>query len=58
MFTLDEIRAALADRNLRDVARQCGLHYNVVYRAATERAKNPSYETVKALSDYLKGDEA
>lgn len=53
MLTLDQIRDALADRNLKEVARRTDLHYNVVYRAATDRTQNPSYETVKRLSDYL-----
>lgn len=53
MMTLQEIRGALQDRNLRAVSRTCGLHYNVVYGAAKGLTPNPSYETVKALSDYL-----
>lgn len=57
MLSLEQIRNALEDRNLSEVSRQIGLHYNVVYRAATDRTQNPSYETVKALSDYLGGGE-
>lgn len=53
MLTLEQIRTALMDRNLSNVARNIGMHYNVVYRAATDRTRNPSYDTVKALSDYL-----
>lgn len=57
MLTLEQIRTALSDRNLSEVSRQTGMHYNVVYRAATDRTQNPSYETVKALSDYLDSGE-
>lgn len=57
MLTLEQIRTALRDRNLSEVSRKIGIHYNVVYRAATNRTQNPSYETVKALSDYLGGAE-
>ena len=52
MITLSAIRAMLADRNLREVSRQTGLHYNVVYRLANG-TQNPSYETVRAISEYL-----
>jgi DNA-binding phage protein len=48
----------MADRKISAVARSTGLHYNVVYRAITDKACNPSYETVKALSDYLEGSAA
>ena len=58
MLTLNEIREAMADRKISAVARSTGLHYNVVYRAITDKSCNPSYETVKALSDYLEGSAA
>lgn len=52
MLTLEEIRKALSDRNLREVARRTGVHYNVIYRIANGTT-NPSYASCKALSDYL-----
>ena len=55
MLTLEQIRHLLRDRNLRDVARESGLHYNVIYRLANDAVKNPSYETTKRISDYLTG---
>lgn len=54
MKTLEEIRASLADRNLRKVAVGAGLSEASVYRAVKAGSK-PAYETVKALSDYLEG---
>ena len=58
MLTLEQIRDMMEDRSIGAVARATGLHYNVVYRAVTDRTRNPSYETVKALSDYLQGGAA
>lgn len=54
MKTVEEIRAALSDRNLRKVADESGISSASVYRLMKEDSK-PLYETVKALSDYLEG---
>lgn len=54
MRTLEEIKKELQDRNLKAVAEGSGVHYNAVYRLMTGQV-NPSYETVKKLSDYLEG---
>lgn len=54
MLTLEQLQHLLSQRNLREVSRDTGLHYNIVWRVANSRAK-PSYDTVKALSDYLTG---
>lgn len=54
MKTLEEIKAALEDSNLKTVAAKSGVHYNALYRLMREQV-NPSYETVKKLSDYLEG---
>lgn len=53
MMTLEQIRAALKDRNLSAVARGTGLDYGSVYAIATQKTTNPSYKTVAALSSYL-----
>ena len=57
MLTPDEIRTRLSDRNIRAVAVGAGLHPNTVY-AFVRGDTEPTYETVKRLSDYLtdKGD--
>lgn len=52
MKTLEEIKAALEDSNLKTVAAKSGVHYNALYRLMRDQV-NPSYETVKKLSDYL-----
>ena len=54
MLTLEQVRDALADRNLSEVARRCGVGYSIVWRIAKGKG-GASYETVKALSDYLSG---
>ena len=53
MMTLDQIRKALEDRKLKAVAEATGLAYDTVWRVSRGDTKRVSYETVKALSDYL-----
>ncbi len=55
MLTLVEIQTRLADRKVRAVSEATGLHHQVIYDAL-KPAANPTYRTVKALSDYLKRD--
>jgi len=57
MMTLENIRDALKDRKLSVVARKTGLHYNVVHSFASGRVKNPSYETVIKLTEYIRRGE-
>ncbi len=54
MMTLEQIREALEDRNLAEVARRTGVSRDTLYRIAAG-VGSPSYETLKALSDYLGG---
>jgi transcriptional regulator with XRE-family HTH domain len=56
MLTLEQIKERLGDKNLSEVARRVGL--TGAYLSAIVRGVkvNPSYETVKKLSDYLNGD--
>ena len=51
MLTLETIKARLENMKIRAVARACDLHENTVY--SLMHGKRPSYDTVKALSDYL-----
>lgn len=53
MLTLEQIKNALQDRNLRRVAELSGLHYNTVRLIARGEIKDPSYESVRKLVDYL-----
>lgn len=56
MKTVEQIRSALSDRNLKKVAEEAGISSASVYRLMKHDGK-PLYETVKALSDYLEGKE-
>ena len=55
MMTLDEIRAALSDRRLTAVSEATGVHRNTLSQIRSGRLKNPSYETIARLSNYLAG---
>lgn len=50
---LNEVKKRLRDRNLAEVARQCGLKRQTVWLIASGTTKNPSYEHVKKLVEYL-----
>lgn len=52
MIPLDKIREILKPMNLKAVSEASGVPYNTVYRLAKTDA-DPSYSTVKAISDYL-----
>jgi transcriptional regulator with XRE-family HTH domain len=53
MMTPEQIEQALSDRNLREVARRTGLHYNTIRRYAQGVVERPEYEAVRTLSEYL-----
>lgn len=55
MLNLDQIRAALDDRNLEKVAENTGIHRNTISALRTGINTNPTYATLKTLSDYLSG---
>ena len=52
MMTIEEVREALRDRRLIVVASHTNLSYPTI-KAILDGRKNPKYETVKLLSDYL-----
>ena len=52
-WSMEEIQAALADRKLKEVARQCGLKYHTVLEVANGNRTNPTYTTYMALVQYL-----
>jgi hypothetical protein len=53
MMTLEEIRAALADRRPTRVAKALGCRVATIIDLRAGRTKNPGYLLVKGLSDYL-----
>jgi N-acetylmuramic acid 6-phosphate (MurNAc-6-P) etherase len=56
MLTLEEIREKLKDRKLKMVADACGVHSETLRRLL--KGQMVSYETTKAVSDYLEGKNA
>jgi len=53
MYTIDQVKDRLADRNLKAVAEKSGVHYNTLYRLMSSDSPNPHYETMKKLIEYL-----
>ncbi len=52
MLSLEQIKEMLKPMNLKAVSEASGVPYNTLYRFAKTDA-DPSYRTVKAVSDYL-----
>lgn len=55
MLTVEQMKEKLADRNLEVVAERTGLSRQTLSHIRTGKLTNPSYKTIKALSDYLEG---
>lgn len=53
MLNIHQIRQALADRRLDKVSEATGLHRNTLSAIRDGRHENPTYETIRKLSDYL-----
>lgn len=53
MPELDEIRIELGDRNLSEVARRTGIHWNTLYSIYNGRNQNPTPATIEKLARYL-----
>jgi len=52
MLTLEQIKKRLEHSNLKAVAVAAGIHFNTLYNLMNKDS-DPSYSTVKALSEYL-----
>lgn len=53
MMTIEQIRAALSDRNIKSVCRATGLSYPTVLGIKSGKSDNPQYHTVAKLAEYL-----
>lgn len=53
MLEIEEIKAKLADANIKKVAKSAGISAGSVYQLMNKNNPQPLYKTVKALSDYL-----
>jgi len=56
MLTLDQILEKLKDRNLTKVASASGVNVNTLYLLTGGRTIDPTYRTIKKLSDYLEAN--
>lgn len=54
-MTPDEIRAALKPFNLVAVAQELRMDYVTLWRFATGKTRNPTWEMVNTLSEYIRG---
>jgi hypothetical protein len=54
-MTPDEIRDALKPFNLVAVAQELRMDYVTLWRFATGKTRNPTWEMVNTLSDYIRG---
>jgi DNA-binding phage protein len=52
MMTLEQVQAALKDRNLQAVSQSTGLAAHTLYRISKGKNK-PHMATLKIISDYL-----
>lgn len=57
-MTIDELKAALADRRIPVVAQRTGIHHNTIAAIRDGLTKDPSHRVVSALVEYLKGTSA
>ena len=55
MLTIEKIRELLQDRNLEAVSKATKLSRQTLSSIRSGRAKEPSYNTIKIISDYLEG---
>jgi transcriptional regulator with XRE-family HTH domain len=53
MLTLDKIVGLLKDRRLDIVSDATGIHRNTLSGIRAGKITNPTYETVKRLSEYF-----
>jgi hypothetical protein len=53
MLTLDKIKHLLADRRLDIVSKATGIHRNTLGGIRDGRATNPTYDTIRKLSEYF-----
>lgn len=58
MMTLDEIKAALADRVTETVADATKIHRNTIAGIKSGKNQNPTYFVIRKLSEYLSGKAA
>jgi len=53
MLTLEELRKALQGKNLFAVSRETDVAYNTIRDIASGKPVNPTYNTMKAITEHL-----
>ena len=53
-MTIDEIIAALKDRNLKVVSERTGIHHNSLVALKNGAVQNPHQRTIELLTAYLR----
>ena len=53
-MTIDQIIKALQDRHLKKVSEETGIHVVTLSKIKNGHNRNPRYETVMTLANYLK----
>lgn len=53
MMTLEQIQAALSDRRIDKVSEATGVPYNTVRHVRDSPTANPTWKTMRALSEYF-----
>lgn len=53
MITADDFAEWLKLENIKDVARETGLHYNTLYKLRNGRARNLTLATYNTLEQYF-----
>ena len=56
MLTIEQIKQRLQDRNIKAVAKALGISRQTISAIKSGKNAAPSYQTVKALSDYLEAN--
>ena len=55
MLTVKQIKAAMADRNLSEVARRIGMRRQQLWLIVNGINPNPTVKTIERISEYLEG---
>lgn len=57
MLTVKQIKAAMADRNLSEVARRIGMRRQQLWLIVKGISPNPTIKTLERISEYLEGSQ-
>lgn len=55
MMTVEQVKKAMADRNLSEVARRIGMRRQQLWLIVNGVSANPTIKTLERISGYLEG---